>query len=121
MKAICECGHAESDHADFGFRRCARRNCPCDQYIEDDDAISWDNDPNGGKILVGLALLVGVIILFIKCLGAPTEAVGLRVRAPIDSAVLDSARAKGCPKGCTCAMDGVITECPDIRPPGVVK
>lgn len=122
MIRLCECGHSVKYHADFGMRQCAYRDCPCECFLEDDNlpVVEWKDGPGILDIMVTVGLLAVSLIALAKCLSVdPESAKASRVKA--DSAVIDSVHAKGCPKGCTCAYDGAIVECPDIRPPGVPK
>jgi hypothetical protein len=120
-KRICECGHPESGHADYGFRRCAKQGCPCEQYLEDDDPVLWQTqqmslfDDVGGKLLI---LVVATVILA-RCLStepapkASTPAIPVPI---VDTTGKDSGIIK-CPGKCECWPDGTIKSCPDPKPP----
>lgn len=118
---LCECGHSVKYHADFGMRQCAYRECPCECFLEDDNlpVVEWKEGPGMLDIMVTVALLGFSMVALAKCLSMGPD--GEPRRPKPDPIAVDSAKAKGCPKGCTCAYDGSIVECPDLRPPMPMK
>lgn len=132
MNRICECGHRENDHADIGLRRCARMGCPCDQYLEDDDAIEWKEGKGRsglGDVAITVALITVCLIALAKCLSMGPEREGLgkpgRVLSPSDSAIIDSVKppvvpvVPKCKREWNSAVGDSVWNCPDPKPPGI--
>lgn len=109
VSRVCECGHDESDHADIGFRPCAKQNCPCRGYLEDDDPIKWNPVQGNGMPIISFIAWAGfACFLLWQCMG-PGASTPAEPPMPLKPVKVDT---------CTRWPDGTIKECPDPVPPG---